>query len=478
MSYDAVVIGSGPNGLSAAIALAQAGAKVVVLEAADSIGGGTRTAELTLPGFHHDHCSAVHPMAIMSPFWKKLPLAEYGLKWLYPEASVAHPLEGEESVILRRSLDETAAGLGADGKAWRNLVEPFLADYEALMEDAMGSPGIPSNPIMMTRFATRAFRSAEGLARSRFKGHRAQALFAGCAAHSILPLDMTVSAAVAVMFAIVAHVENWPVAEGGSAKISNALASLFRSLGGEIETGRRVHSLKDLPETRVVLFDTDPRQLESICSDELPSAYRKRLKKFRYGPAGFKLDWALDGPIPWSDPQTRLATTVHVGGRMEELAVSERDAWEGRHCDKPYVLLCQQSEVDPSRAPEGKHTGYAYCHVPHGSKVDMTEVIERQIERFAPGFRDQILARHKTTPAGFEAHNLNNLGGVITGGVADLTQLLTRPVVRLDPYSTPNSRLYICSASAPPGGGVHGMCGYNAAQSALKKLPKLSARTF
>jgi phytoene dehydrogenase-like protein len=467
---EAVVIGSGPNGLAAAIALAQAGVSVLVVEAHEEPGGGTRSAALTLPGFVHDVCSAVHPMGVLSPFLRTLPLAEHGLVWRYPRASVAHPLDGAPAVMLRRSLDETAAGLGRDARAWARLVGPFLDDPQALLGDAMAPLRVPAHPILFLRFGLRAAWSANRLARLCFREERARALLAGCAAHAVLPLTQPLTAAMGVLFAITAHVVDWPVAEGGSHAISRALLSCLRSLGGHVETGRRIERLAELPDARVVLFDTSPDQLARIAGDALPAGYRRRLSRYRYGPGAFKLDWALDGPIPWRDPACREASTVHVGGTLEEICASERDMYRGRHSERPFLILCQQSELDPARAPRGQHTGYAYCHVPHGSTVDMSEAIERQVERFAPGFRDRILARHATSPADFERYNANYRGGAITGGVADALQLWNRPVTRLDPYATPNPRLFICSAATPPGGGVHGMCGWWAARSALRRL--------
>jgi phytoene dehydrogenase-like protein len=468
--FDALVIGSGPNGLAAAIALAQAGASVLVLEAEDEIGGGTRTAELTLPGFHHDVCSAVHPMGVLSPFFQTLPLAEYGLTWLSPPASVAHPLDDQDAVMLYRSLERTGEGLGADADRYRRLVGPLLDTPQRLLGDLLAPLRIPKGPVQMARFGMRAAFSANRLARLCFREERARALFAGCAAHSILPLTQPLTAALGLIFQLTGHVADWPVAKGGSQAVTQALASYLRSLGGRIETGRRIANLSELPSARAVLFDTSPRQLSRIAGKALPSSYRRRLERYRYGPGVFKLDWALDGPIPWRDPRCLEASTVHVGGSLEELCASERDMYRGRHSERPFLILCQQSDFDDSRAPEGKRTGYAYCHVPHGSTLDRTEVIEAQIERFAPGFRERILARHTMNPQQFESYNPNYVGGAITGGVADLFQLFTRPVARLDPYTTPNSRLFLCSAATPPGGGVHGQCGYWAAQSALKRL--------
>jgi phytoene dehydrogenase-like protein len=469
---EAVVVGSGPNGLAAAIALAQAGVPVLVVEAHEEPGGGTRSAALTLPGFVHDVCSGVHPMGILSPFFRALPLEAHGLVWRYPHASVAHPLDEGPAVMLTRSLDQTAAGLGRDGRAWTRLVGPFLDDPHALLADALAPLRVPAHPIRFARFGLRAAWSANRLARLCFREERARALLAGCAAHSVLPLTQPLTAAMGVLFAITAHVVDWPVAEGGSRAIWRALVSTLESLGGRVETGRRIEQLREIPDARVVLFDTSPDQLARIAGDALPAGYRRRLGRYRYGPGAFKLDWALDGPIPWRDPACREASTVHVGGTLEEICASERDMYRGRHAERPFLILCQQSECDPSRAPAGQHTGYAYCHVPHGSGVDMTDAIERQVERFAPGFRDRILARHATGPADFERYNPNYRGGAITGGVADALQLWNRPVTRLDPYTTPNPRLFLCSAATPPGGGVHGMCGWWAARSALRRLGK------
>jgi phytoene dehydrogenase-like protein len=471
---DAVIIGSGPNGLAASIALAQRGAKVLVLEAMDEIGGGVRTAQLTLPGFLHDVCSGAHPLGILSPYFSTLPLAEHGLEWLKPGASVAHPLEGQPAVLLRRSIDETARELGMeDEPRYRRLLAPFLENPRGLLEDVLGPPSLPRHPLLFLRFGMKALLPAASLARGRFRGARARALLAGCGAHSILPLERSLSGAVGLLFLIAAHVEEWPVARGGSIAIARALASYLRSLGGSIETGKRVTTLADLPAARVYLFDTSPAQLAEIAAPILPRRYLERLRRFRYGPGVFKLDWALDGPIPWKDPRCLQASTVHLGGTLEEIAAAEAAVWRGEHPDRPFVLLVQQSQFDSSRAPAGKHTGYAYCHVPAGSAVDLTEVVERQVERFAPGFRDRILARHAMRTADFEQHNPNYVGGAITGGVADLFQAFARPVARLDPYSTPNPRVFLCSASTPPGGGVHGMCGYHAARSALRRMDRL-----
>ncbi len=473
---DAVVIGSGPNGLAAAVALAQAGMSVLVLEGRDAPGGGTRTSELTLPGFHHDVCSACHPMGVLSPFLKTLPLEAHGLEWVRPPVSVAHPLDGQPAVLLRRSLEETARGLGADGRAYERLLSPLLVDPHGLLSDVLAPFRIPAHPLRMLRFGLKALRSAAGLARARFREPRAQALFAGCAAHSVLPLEQRVTAAVGLVFLMTGHVDDWPVARGGSAAITRALASLLVSLGGRVETSHWVRSLSDLPPARAYLFDTSPAQLASIAGPVLPASYLRRLGRYRYGPGVFKVDWALDGPIPWSDPETAAASTVHVGGTLDEIAGSESALWRGEHPERPFVLVVQQSMLDPTRAPAGKHTGYAYTHVPAGSTLDCTAAVEAQIERFAPGFRDLILARHAMTTVDFEAYNPSLVGGAITGGVADLAQLFARPVSLFSPYATPNPRVFLCSASTPPGGGVHGMCGWHAARAVLRRIHRLKPR--
>ena len=470
---DAVVVGAGPNGLAAAVALARAGASVCVLEGADTIGGGTRTAELTLPGFLHDVCSGCHPMGVLSPWFRELPLERHGLTWVRPLASVAHPLDDEPAVLLRRQVAATAADLGADARAYEKLMAPLLRDPHGLLADLLAPLHVPKHPIRMARFGLAGIVPATTALRARFRGRRARALLAGCAAHSILPLERPLTMAVAMLFAMTGHVDDWPVAAGGSQAVADALASYLRELGGRIETGRWVRTLADLPPARIALFDTGPDQLAAICEPLLPAAYVRRLRRFRYGPGVFKLDWALDGPIPWRDPRCLEASTVHLGGTLEEIAAGEAAIWRGEHPERPFVLVVQQSQFDPSRAPAGRHTGYAYSHVPSGSTVDSTDVLERQMERFAPGFRDRILARHVTRPADLQAMNPNHVGGDITGGVADLTQFFTRPVVTVDPYATPNPRLFLCSSSTPPGAGVHGMCGWFAAQSALRRLERL-----
>jgi phytoene dehydrogenase-like protein len=469
---DAVVIGSGPNGLAAAIALAQQGHAVRVLEAAETIGGGMRTAELTLPGFRHDICSAVHPLGILSPFFATLPLAEHGLKWLSGPLSFAHPLDDGPFVVLERSVEATAEGLGRDGRAYRKLMEGFVRVGAPLMSDLLGPFRLPRHPFAMARFGFYGLRSALGLFRGLFDDDRARALFAGCAAHAIQPLDKMLTGAVGMMFAWTGHLCDWPVAQGGSSAIADALAGYLRALGGQIVTSHHVARMEDLPKARAYLFDCAPRQVIDIAGDALPAGYVKRLSRYRYGPGVFKVDWALSGPIPWRDPNALRASTVHIGGKLEDVARAEGAMYRGEHPDRPFVLVGQQSLFDPTRAPAGKQTGYAYCHVPYGSTLDVTDRIEAQVERFAPGFRDLILARHTHSPAELERHNPSMIGGVIGGGEADLTQFFTRPVTRLDPYSTPNPRLWFCSGSTPPGAGVHGMCGYFAAKSVARRLAR------
>lgn len=465
-SYDAVVVGSGPNGLAAAIALAQAGRSVVVFEAAESIGGGTCSAALTLPGFVHDVCSAVHPLAVASPFFTGLPLGEHGLSWLEPPASLAHPLDGGRAIVVERSVERTAGQLGHDGPAYRRFMNPLVADWDELRKMLLGPLGLPRHPFKLARFGLHAFRSSCRLAQSLFTEAPARALIAGMAAHSLLPLERPVSAAFALVLGITAHAVGWPVPRGGSQRIADSLASCLRSLGGEVLTGFTVTSLDQLPPARAILCDLTPRQLLRVAGARLTAKFRAKLERYRYGPGVYKMDWAVDGPIPWTAPECRRAATVHLGGTLEEIAASERAVWEGDHVERPFVLLAQPSLFDPTRAPSGKHTVWAYCHVPNGSTFDMSARIENQIERFAPGFRDLVLARNALTPAELERHNPNLVGGDIGGGANNLSQLFTRPTFRL--YRTSSPGLYICSSSTPPGGGVHGMCGYFAAQAALK----------
>lgn len=466
--YNAIVIGSGPNGLAAAITLARAGWQVLVREAEPAIGGGARSAELTLPGFVHDICSAVHPLALASPFFRQLPLAAHGLDWIEPPAAVAHPLDDGSAIVVERSIELTAAQLGPDANAYHRLMTRLASDWEKIAPAILGPLVFPAHPVALARFARWALRPAYGLTTKLFRGTRAQALFAGMAAHSTLPLEKTPSAAFGLVLGTLAHAVGWPIPRGGAQSISNALASYLRSLGGEIVTSVPVQNIDELLPSRAILCDVTPRQLSAIAGHRLKPRFRRRLAKYRYGPAAYKVDWALDGPIPWKAAQCLRAATVHLGGTLEEIAVSERAAWQGEHTEKPFVLLAQPSLFDTTRAPQGMQTAWAYCHVPHGSSRDMTQQIENQVERFAPGFRSRVLARGVMRPAELEHHNANLVGGDINGGVQDLAQILFRPTRRL--YSTGTKGLFICSSSTPPGGGVHGMCGYHAARKALRTL--------
>lgn len=465
--YDAIVVGSGPNGLAAAIELARRGKRVCVYEANEIVGGSARSAALTLPGFVHDTCSAVHPLAIGSPFFKSLSLSEYGLEFVYPPAALAHPFDDGSAILLHRSVEQTARQLGTDASSYQKLFTPLVNNWEKLAPALLGPLRFPRHPLAMARFGLHALRSASGFVRARFKEERTRALFAGVVAHSCLSLDKTATASFGLVLLALGHVVGWPIPRGGTQNISNALAAYLERLGGEILTGRRIQSLDDLAPSSCVLFDLTPRQLLGIVGERFPAGFRNKLNKYRYGPAAFKMDWALDGPVPWRADECKQAATVHLGASLEEIEASESAIWEGKCTERPFVLVTQPSLFDASRAPEGKHTLWAYCHVPNASTIDMTERIENQIERFAPGFRSRILARSVMSPAQLESHNANLVGGDINGGAQTLAQMFTRPTVRT--YSTPLDDVYICSSSTPPGGGVHGMCGYHAARTALRK---------
>lgn len=468
--YDAVVVGSGPNGLAAAITLAHAGRKVLLLEAKDTIGGGMRTLELTLPGFLHDMCSSIHALGVASPFFRSLPLENFGLEWVYPDAELAHPFDGGRALTLERSIQATSEQLGTDGATYRRLMAPLVRNYEKILDEFLGPLRIPHHPLEMVHFGILALNPASSLTKLLFRQPEARALFGGLAAHSIMPLEHIATAGFGLMLGILGHAVGWPLARGGSQRLADALKDYFCSLGGEIVTEHEVKTLNDIPTTAATLFDLTPHQLLRIAGDRLPISYRRKLEHYRYGPGVFKVDYALSHPIPWQAKDCSRAATVHLGGTFEEMALSERQAWLGQHQDKPYIILVQPTLFDPSRAPAGKHIAWAYCHVPNGSTVDMTEKIEAQIERFAPGFRDCVLARSTHHAMQIEAYNPNYIGGDINGGVQDLFQLFTRPVARIVPYSTPIPNLFICSSSTPPGGGVHGMCGYHAAKAALASV--------
>lgn len=467
--YDAVVVGAGPNGLAAAITLANSGCKVLVLEGGDTIGGGCRTRELTLPGFRHDICSAVHPLGLASPFFRKFPEILAGVDWIFTPLQLAHPFDDGSVVTIDRSIKTTAANLGKDGTAYLHLIEPLVENWEKIVEDMLGPlPLPPHHPLALIEFGLRALPSANVLARLMFRQPQARAVFAGMAAHAMLPLNATATSAFGLVLAMLAHAVGWPIPGGGSQSIIDGMAKTLAKLGGEIQTNTPVKSLNELPKTKVVLLDITPRQILKLAGDLLPAGYRRALNKYRYGPGVYKIDYALDGPIPWQDKRCLQTGTVHLGGTLEQISASEQAVWHGEHADRPYMIVVQQSLFDPTRAPQGKQTAWVYCHVPNGSSFDMTGRMEAQIERFAPGFRELILARKTHSAIEMEAYNPNYIGGDINGGVQDLAQLFMRPVARWVPYSTPLKNLYICSSSTPPGGGVHGMCGYHAARAVLK----------
>jgi phytoene dehydrogenase-like protein len=462
------VIGSGPNGLAAAIRLAEAGRVVTVYEAAATIGGGARSAELTLPGFLHDPYAAVFPIAAASPYFQRLELARYGLAWVEPPAPLAHPLDDGTAVVLYRSVEQTAVGLGPDRDAYRQLMQPLLDDAARLIPDLLAPPGGQRHPLAVARFASHAIRSATGFSCSHFHGDQARALLGGNAAHSFLPLDAPLTAGFGLFLTLLGHAVGWPIARGGAGAISSSLVGLLESLGGSIAVNRRVTSVDELPLAQEVFFDTDPPQMAAIAGRHLPTPFRSRLTRHRFGPGAFKIDYALSGVVPWTASECLEAGTVHVGGSLEEIALSESEVSACRHPEQPFVIVSQPSLFDATRAPEGSHTLWAYCHVPAGSDVDMTERVERQIERFAPGFRDRILARHVMGPPALESANPNLVGGAINGGIQDFRAYLGWALSRRSPYATPNPALFRCSAATPPGGGVHGMAGYHAASFALR----------
>lgn len=469
-SYDAVVVGSGPNGLAAAIVFAQTGRSVLVLEAQPTIGGGARSAELTLPGFTHDICSAVHPMAVGTQFFPSLPLEQHGLRWIDPPAAMAHPFDDGPPAMLRMSIESTGVTLGRDAKAYGNLMRPFVEQWDNLADDAIAPLHPPRHPFLLARFGLAALRSADSLARSRFRGEQARGFFAGLAAHSIMPLTKLATASIGLVLGAVAHRAGWPIPEGGSQRVGNALASYLRSLGGEIATESPVTSLSDIPEARTILLDVSPRGALAIAGDRFSSRYRSALEHYTLGSGVCKVDWALSAPVPWRDAECATAGTLHLGGSLAELIASEAAPWRGDHAEKPFVLLAQPSLFDATRAPPGKHTLWGYCHVPNGSNVDMSDRIERQIERFAPGFRDCILERRVTRASELDRDNANLHGGDIGGGANTLRQLFFRPALRRVPYATSVKGVYLCSASTPPGAGVHGLCGMYAARAALSDL--------
>ncbi len=435
------------------------------------MGGGARSAELTLPGFVHDVCSAIHPLGIVSPFFKSLPLEKYGLEWIQPPAALAHPFDDGTAAVLEHSIERTSATLPPDERAYVDVFAPLVRNAGKLVREILAPPAhVPHHPWALARFGIKAIQSAETFNRRHFKGDRARSLFAGIAGHASIPLHLRPTAAFGLLLGMLGHSNGWPIVRGGSQKLSDALASHLHSLGGRTVTGTPINSLDELPSARAILLDITPRQLLKLAGDRFPPSYRWELQKYQYGPGVFKMDWALNSPIPWKAKQCGRAATVHIAGSADEIIAAEVAVDNGRCPERPFVLLAQQSLFDPSRAPQGHHTAWGYCHVPRGSKIDMSERIESQIERFAPGFRDCVVSRHIMTPADFEQYNSNYIGGDITGGIQTILQIVARPSLRLRPYSTPADDLFICSSSTPPGGAVHGMCGFYAARTALRRL--------
>ncbi|MDB5159313.1 MAG: dependent oxidoreductase [Mucilaginibacter sp.] len=467
--YDAVVVGSGPNGLAAAILLQQQGLSVLIIEGKDVIGGGLTTAELTLPGFKHDVCSAIHPLALASPFFRTLPLADHGLEYIFPGLAAAHPFDDGTAAILDHSIEVTAKHLGEDEQEYTKIMQSVTQAWPLIDEDVLGPLHFPKHPLALAGFGLKGLTSASNFV-NRFKTTQARGLFAGMAAHGIQPLTNLSTTAIGLVLMATGHLKGWPIPKGGSASIANALSSYFTSIGGIIQTGTYITSLDQLPSSHTVLFDVTPKQLLQIAGHKFSSIYKWQLERYRYGMGVFKVDWALDGPIPFTATECSQAGTVHLGNTFEEIAEGEMLSSKGKVAETPFVLLAQQSLFDKTRAPEGKQTAWAYCHVPNGSTHDMTTIIENQVERVAPDFKDRILAKSTMNTAQVEAYNPNYIGGDINGGIIDLAQLFTRPALRCSPYKTSAKGLYICSSSTPPGGGVHGMCGYNAAKRALKDV--------
>lgn len=467
--YDAVIVGSGPNGFAAAITLQRAGLSILLIEAKNTIGGGLRSAELTLPHYIHDVCSAAHPLAVTSPFFKTLPLHEHGLEFIDSPVICAHPFDDGDAAALFRSVEDTAHSLHEDEHTYLKLIKPIVRDWPRIEDDALGPLHFPRHPGEMVRFGLKAIHPATKIAR-RFKSKGARGLWAGISAHSIQPLTSAATSATALVLITAGHLNGWPIARQGSQSIAMALGSYFISLGGVIETGFHIHSLKQIPPCDAILFDTSPRQLLQVDGIHFSSFYKWQLSRYRYGMGVFKMDWALDGPIPFTSEVCRKSGTVHLGNTLEEIVASEQLTSQGKHPGKPFVLLVQPSLFDDTRAPAGAHTAWAYCHVPNGSEINMTDQIEQQVERFAPGFRKRIMARHIMNTRQIEEYNPNYIGGDIIGGAMNLGQLFTRPAVRLSPYSTSAKGIYLCSSSTPPGGGVHGMCGYHAAHRVMKDI--------
>jgi phytoene dehydrogenase-like protein len=468
MRDDAIVIGSGPNGLACAIALALRGLLVTIYEASDRVGGALRSEALTLPGFTHDVFSACHPMAVASPFFNELPLHKYGLEWIYSPAETAHPLDGGRAVVLYRSVEKTAALLGKDEKAYKNFFEPLVKESKSLFKSIMGPTlKFPRHPFLLAKFGLNALLTAEKFAETKFITEEARALFGGIAAHSAIPLTSPASAAPGLILNIAAHVCGWPIPKGGAQNFARALEAYFKSLGGKIILHKKILTLDELPSSKFVFFDLTPKQILKIAGQSLPHSIQKGFENYKYGPGVFKMDWALEGPIPWVASGCREAATVHLGGSLSEIVSAEEGLLKNRESEKPYVLLCQPSLFDGSRAPKGRHTVWAYCHVPNGSTKDMSTVMENQIERFAPGFKKLILKKSVLNTVSLEALNSNLIGGDISGGLISAKQLIFRPFPKLDPYSIDGKKFWICSSSTPPGPGVHGMCGYQAAIKAL-----------